>query len=163
MQVDEGSENLQGSADKKEVSRSHSRPDPDLNVATGSGPSREIKRASSPLSVILIASKQESDSMSTLSPQLPCLIILLGGAGTPAVLDRVQQDPRPDENSELSATANEKKLSWKSIAFATAKLLLRGVRDFADAFGPLKSIAGGLCFTPENCEVWSDLPILSQV
>ena len=38
--------------------------------------------------------------------------------------------------------------------FATAKLLLRGVRDTADAFGPLKSVAGGLCFVLENCEVF---------
>jgi len=43
---------------------------------------------------------------------------------------------------------------WISNAFATAKLLLRGVRDSADAFGPLKSVAGGLCFILENCEVW---------
>ena len=34
-----------------------------------------------------------------------------------------------------------------------AKLLLHGVRDSADAFGPLKSIAGGLCFILENYEV----------
>ena len=38
-------------------------------------------------------------------------------------------------------------------ASAAAKLLLRGVRDTADAFGPLKSVAGGLCFILENCEV----------
>jgi hypothetical protein len=31
--------------------------------------------------------------------------------------------------------------------------MLRGVRDTADAFGPLKSVAGGLCFILENCEV----------
>ena len=37
---------------------------------------------------------------------------------------------------------------------ATAKLLLRGVRDTADAFGPLKSVAGGLCFILENYEVF---------
>ena len=36
---------------------------------------------------------------------------------------------------------------------ATAKLILRGVRDSSDAFGPLKSVAGGLCFVLENCEV----------
>ena len=50
---------------------------------------------------------------------------------------------------------NEKKPGWKPTAFATAKLLLRGVRDTADAFGPLKSVAGGLCFILENCEVLS--------
>ena len=68
----------------------------------------------------------------------------------------MQGDPRPDENAEPNTAANEKKSNWKSTAFATAKLLLRGVRDSADAFGPLKSVAGGLCFILENCEVWSD-------
>ena len=50
-------------------------------------------------------------------------------------------------------TAGERVDSSASTAFATAKLLLRGVRDAADAFGPLKSVAGGLCFILENCEV----------
>jgi hypothetical protein len=34
------------------------------------------------------------------------------------------------------------------------------VRDSADAFGPLKSVAGGLCFILENCEVWTSLPFM---
>jgi hypothetical protein len=54
-----------------------------------------------------------------------------------------------------SAAADETESNWKSTTSATAKLLLRGVRDSADAFGPLKSVAGGLCFILENCEVWS--------
>ena len=58
-----------------------------------------------------------------------------------------------DENVEPSATADGKGSDWKSTASASAKLLLRGVRDSADAFGPLKSAAGGLCFILENCEV----------
>ena len=61
----------------------------------------------------------------------------------------------PNENAECGVAANEKKSGWKSTAFATAKLLLRGVRDSADAFGPLKSVAGGLCFILENYEVRS--------
>ena len=50
---------------------------------------------------------------------------------------------------------DENKSNWKSAASAKAKLLLRGVRDSADAFGPLKSVAGGLCFILENYEVRS--------
>ena len=60
---------------------------------------------------------------------------------------------RPDESAEPGAAADTKKSNWKSTASTTAKLLLRGVRDSADAFGPLKSVAGGLCFVLENCEV----------
>ena len=82
------------------------------------------------------------------------LITLLANANTVAVPDRVQGDPRLDENAEPSTISNKKKPNWKSTALATAKLLLRGVRDSADAFGPLKSVAGGLCFILENCEVW---------
>ena len=42
-----------------------------------------------------------------------------------------------------------------SLASSGAKLFLRGVRESADAFGPLKAVAGGLCFILENCEVWT--------
>ena len=52
-----------------------------------------------------------------------------------------------------NAATDEHKSNWKSTAFVSAILLLRGVRDSADAFGPLKSVAGGLCFILENCEV----------
>jgi len=62
-----------------------------------------------------------------------------------------------DENVESSTAADENKSGWKSTASASAKLLLRGVRDSADAFGPLKAVAGGLCFILDNCEV-SSLP-----
>ena len=64
-------------------------------------------------------------------------------------------DHAPEETANPNAPANEKKSNWKSTASATAKLVLRGVRDSADAFGPLKSVAGGLCFILDNCEVRS--------
>ena len=139
---------------EKGVGRSRSSLDPDVGGGPGSRPSPEIKRASSPLPVTSIAPKQEPESTWTLSLRPLCLIALLDNTNTPAVPGHVQPDPRPDENAGPSAAA-DKKSSWKSTAFATAKLLLRGVRDSADAFGPLKSVAGGLCFILENCEVWA--------
>ena len=57
------------------------------------------------------------------------------------------------ESSGPSVAPDENMSDWKSTVSASAKLLLRGMRDSADAFGPLKSIAGGLCFILENCEV----------
>ena len=83
--------------------------------------------------------------------------------GTPVVAggDREPEGDEPnadDESVEPIAAPDENKLDWKSTASASAKLLLRGVRDSADAFGPLKSVAGGLCFILENCEVWSPSP-----
>jgi len=59
----------------------------------------------------------------------------------------------PKANAGPNATANENKSNWSSTASAAAKLFLRGVRDSADAFSPLKSVAGGLCFILETCEV----------
>ena len=61
-----------------------------------------------------------------------------------------------------SAAVDENKLNWKSTVSAAAKLLLRGVKDSADAFGPLKSVAGGLCFILENCEVRSSIRTLTR-
>jgi len=59
---------------------------------------------------------------------------------------------------EPSATGDGNGSDWGSIVSSTAKLLLRGVRDSADAFPQLKSVAGGLCFILENCEVRSPPP-----
>ena len=73
---------------------------------------------------------------------------------TTPILDRAPKDQCPEVSTNPGAVPDEKGSNWKSIAFATAKLFLRGVRDGADAFGPLKSVAGGLCFILENCEVW---------
>ena len=58
-----------------------------------------------------------------------------------------------DENAGASTVAAENRRDWKSTASSSAKLVLRAVRESADAFGPLKSVAGGLCFILENCEV----------
>ena len=85
--------------------------------------------------------------------------------GTPLATggDRERQGNEPNadgQNVEPNAAPDENKSDWKSTASASAKLLLRGVRDSADAFGPLKSVASGLCFILENCEVWSPSPTL---
>ena len=80
----------------------------------------------------------------------------------PAFSDNEQQTSSPDGSAQLKA-AN--KSDWKSTAAAKAKLLLCGVRDTADAFGPLKSDVGCLCFILENCEVllssWPRSPVLT--
>ena len=55
-----------------------------------------------------------------------------------------------NENIGASGVVDEDGPGWSS----SAKLVLRTVRDSADAFGLLKSVAGGLFFILENCEVW---------
>ena len=61
------------------------------------------------------------------------------------------------QRNKCNTAADE--LNWKSTASAVAKLLLRGVKDSADTFDPLKSVAKGLCFILENCEVRSSIRI----
>jgi len=72
--------------------------------------------------------------------------------GTPALPDHEPEVVRPDETLEPNATADEKKPNDKSTVSATVELL-RGVRDSAGAFGPLKSLARSLCLVLDNCEV----------
>jgi len=74
----------------------------------------------------------------------------LGNVGNSAP-DHIQQVVGTNENAPCGQVENRS--SWKSTVSSTAKLFLRGVRESADAFGPLKSVAGGLCFILENCEV----------
>jgi len=70
-----------------------------------------------------------------------------------AIPHRVQDGPTPNQ-SEPNTTDENKLEHWGSTASAAAKLLLRGVKESADAFPPLKSVVGGLCFILDNCEVW---------
>jgi len=79
--------------------------------------------------------------------------VSLGNVTASAVPDRAQEDPSPDEGTKPSPAVDENKLDWKSTMSSTTKLL-HGVRDSANGFGPLKSVAGGLCLILENCEVW---------
>jgi len=60
---------------------------------------------------------------------------------------------RLDESLQQNIAVDERKSHRKSTASAAAELL-RGVRDSASAFGPLKSIARSLCFILDNFEVW---------
>jgi len=78
----------------------------------------------------------------------------VGGEGVDSTASRPGPEPH-NVSGEPSTAADENKSNRKSTTSAAAKLLLRGVRDSADAFGPLKSVAGGLCFILETREVWS--------
>jgi len=130
---------------------------PETEDVAKSGPNREenddkgktIAQVNPPTPM---ASISRIDSGKPL-PSIPSLIVSSTNTGTCAVPNLTQEAPHP--NKSEPNIADEKKSGWKSTASATAKLFLRGVRDSADAFGPLKSVAGGLCFILENCEVCS--------
>ena len=72
---------------------------------------------------------------------------------TPTVPDHAQEALPLNEGQSNGADENGSNL--RSLASSTAKLFLRGVNESAGAFPPLKSVAGGLCYILENCEVRS--------
>jgi len=126
---------------------------PDVEVAVESGPGREGndvdgKKTDRADPYPSKPSIPHSDGMWRGSIQSLPLIVPPDNAEGPTAPDQVQEVPSPNE-SEPSAVDENK---WKTVS-ATAKLLLRGVKESADAFPPLKSVAGGLCFILENYEV----------
>ena len=71
----------------------------------------------------------------------------------PACPDQVDVALGSGQGQPDATDRNTSKL-WKSAASATAKLFLRATKESADAFPPLKSVVGGLCFILDNYEVW---------
>ena len=152
----------------REVSQRN--PHPDVEVAVQSGLSREGSDVDGkkpdrltdppdpPLSIPPTSHRGGSESTWERLMQLLLLIISPDNADDPAVPDHVLEEALGSDQSEPDNTG-ERGSDWKSTASAAAKLLLRGVRDSADAFGPLKSVAGGLCFILENSEVRHSSPI----
>lgn len=59
----------------------------------------------------------------------------------------------PDRRETSQNAVGDSRGEWESTVSATAKLLLCPVRESADAFPPLKSVAGGLCSILENYDV----------
>ena len=52
-----------------------------------------------------------------------------------------------------SGAMDENKSNLGSLASSGARFILNGIKESADTFGPLKSVAGSLCFILDNCEV----------
>ena len=88
---------------------------------------------------------------------VPLIVPLLTIPSTNRVISTAQDHGKEvlHPNKDKPNTTDEKKLDGKSTVSAMANLLLCGVRDSMDIFGPLKSVAWGLYFILDNCEVWS--------
>jgi len=134
------------------TTQSHSHPHPDVEVAVGSGRGGELEGVGPSPSTPWISHGGRSDSTRTYLFQSPPLIAPFDNVDASALPGCEPEVVRPDETIEPSVIVDEKKSSRKPTASATAGLL-RGVRDSAGAFGPLKSVARSLCFVLENCEV----------
>ena len=74
-----------------------------------------------------------------------------------ALPDALQGVPSPGEdNNDQTATEDTPHLTtsdWKTTTWNATKLTLHLVKEAADAFPPLKAVAGGLCELISNFEV----------
>ena len=142
---------------KKEVDQGSS-----VETAVGGRPGLAEAKPLSPSPSTPIPHSGEPESTWTCLFHLLNLIVLSDNTEASAAPDQVPEAARPNESAEPGPATSEEKSNWMSTAVSTAKLLLRGVRDAADAFGPLKSVAGGLCFILDNYEVRPSSPIRHQ-
>jgi len=156
-----GQGGIEGGIDEGEAGQRHPHPHSDSKLAVGCRPGHKgneadgerVGRVCPSPSTPSITFGGTPNGVCMWLFRLSSLIFLSENAGTSAIPHNVPKVPHLDESGGPSATADGNKLDWRSTVSSTAKLLLRGVRDSADAFGPLKSVAGGLCFILENCEV----------
>ena len=160
-----GSENRQGGGeggiDGEEPDQGHLHPRSHSRVTVGSGPRQqrtEVDREKnagvylSP-STPSVAHDGGPDCMWMFSIRLLPLIVPSDNTGTSTIPDHLPEALHPDKSVGLNAAVGNEKPDWKSTASSTAKLLLHLARDSADAFGPLKSVTGGLCAILQNFEV----------
>ena len=61
-----------------------------------------------------------------------------------------------------SGAIDENESNLLSLAFSGARFILNGVKESADAVGPLKSVAGSLCFILDNRQVCDSLHLRSK-
>ena len=122
---------------------------PDLqisaSISTSAGPSTAGDQRSNGMQLVIFLDRRSDRSS-------------LRDTDPPSTPDRSQSIPsktqsKPIDSTNETSAVGGSKSDWKATASSAAKLLLLGVRESADAFGPLKSVAGGLCFILENCEV----------
>ena len=130
---------------------------------TESTPDLRVRDSILPVPSPLAFHDQESDGMQVPSSWEINLTALFYNTDDSLVSDQPQpvlntaQSIRvePSNTAVQQSAVDENESNLLSLASSGAKLFLRGVRESADAFGPLKAVAGGLCFILENCEVWT--------
>ena len=150
---DDDGEGKETDVDEKLVGQSHSCPEPNVDTVVGGGPGPTEVGPLDPSSSTPIMHGAKPESAWTRLFRLLYLIVPSVETEPSAAPDQVPEGVGADKSAEPGPAPSEEQSNWRSTAVAAAKLLLRGVRDSADAFGPLRSVAGGLCFILENYEV----------
>jgi len=82
------------------------------------------------------------------------LTIPSGDLDNSAIPQRVREPGQLPSHVLSSSVVGGEESTLKSIATPGAKYFLRGVKESPGGFPLLKSIAEGLCFILDNCEVW---------
>jgi hypothetical protein len=133
---------------------------PEAPRLTESTPDLRIDASTLPKSDLLTSPEQEPKGIRTVL-FIPGNLSnhLQRNAGRPES-DQRQSIPTKGENESLEASDSAVKSgaisgaisNLKPLATSATKLLLRGVKESADAFPPLKSALGALCFILDNCE-----------
>ena len=106
--------------------------------------------------------RQEPNGMQmTWARIIPLTTVLPRKADNPSTFDPSPLLPSEGKNEQQGSTGDstgpgaidKNKSNLKSLVSSTAKLVLRGVKESADAFSPLKSVVGCLCFILDNYKV----------
>jgi len=134
---------------------------PDLRIGTSTPP------VPSPLAT----RDQESKGMQTVQFQTVYLTTFLSrNADRPSLPDRFRSVFRIGQGDRQKSSdhtvdpnaASVNKSDWKPTAYATTRLAINLVKESADAFPPLKAVAGGLSAILGHCEVCSISPRLCR-
>lgn len=88
------------------------------------------------------------------------LTVSSGDTDNFTVISHFKQNLGGKEREPDDASVYESISSRESSASAATKKFLDIVKESSDAFGPLKSLASGLCFILESCEVPPPAPAL---
>jgi hypothetical protein len=134
---------IEGSVDADPVAPRPAESTPDLGISASK-------------SSRLISPDQELNGTQKSSSQRRRTQWFLRGADPPstsAITTGQSEDPNPSEHTIGQGAQPDSKPDLKSLASTGAELILRGVKEAADGFPPLKSVASALCFILDNYQV----------
>lgn len=127
----------------------------------GSTPDLGIDPSTSPKPSSLTSRGQQSKGLRTFRFPMVHLMAPFSRNADSNIVDRVRsifnkkQSKRSGPSSHVvdPSETDGNPSSVVPLVASAATLMLRGVKETADAFPPLKAVAGFLCFILDNCEV----------
>ena len=122
-----------------------------------------IEPSSLPTPVPSTSQNSESNGTRAVALRVIYLTTILHNTDNPAsgsaqsVAEEGKRLKSWDRSLEQGAATSDNKpeSSWKSAAYASAKVVVDVVKESSDVFVPLKSVAGGLATILKHYDVWS--------